>query len=97
LTGIFPKASFIIIPNTDCYTMKDELIKKILALPRPAFIGFTAGPAAKVMIHQLYPTIGNESFLIDFGSLWDVYVGHRSRKYHKSMMSYTIRKNILGP
>ena len=97
ISGILPNARVLVIPNEDCYVMKQEIMQWILDLPRPAFVGFTAGPATKVMIHQLYPVIGNVSWLIDFGSLWDVYVGHITRNYMKSMLNSTIQKNVLGP
>lgn len=96
LTGIFPNASFVIIPGKDCYTMKNALLEQIRALPHPAFVGFTAGPTAKVMIYELYQALGDTSFFIDFGSLWDVYVGHKTRNYHKTMTFETVRRNILG-
>jgi len=96
LSGIFPKATVIVIPNVDCYTSKGEIMAQILGLPRPAFISFTAGPAAKVMIHQLYPLIGDTSYMIDCGSLWDVYVGHVTRRYMKTMTFHTIQRNLLG-
>jgi len=77
--------------------MKAEIIQQVSDLPHPAFVGFTAGPAAKVMIYELYQVLGDKSFFIDFGSLWDVYSGLKSRKYQKTMTFETIRRNILGP
>jgi len=95
-SGLLPEAKLIVTPDVDCYVLKGQLIEQILNIKQPACIMFTAGPAAKVMIHQLYPVIGHHSYLLDLGSLWDVYVGHVTRKYHKTMTLETIEKNSLG-
>jgi len=42
----------------------------------------------------LWPEMGEHSWLIDFGSLWDVYCGKRSRRYHKRMGKGVIRENL---
>ena len=35
--------------------------------------------AACVMIHKLWPELGQKCFLLDWGSVWDPYVGEWSR------------------
>lgn len=92
--GVFPKAQYIIIPERNCYQHKLRIMQNVLDAPRPAFISFSAGPAAKVMIYQLFPVLGSTSFLFDFGSLWDVYVGSCTRTYHRTMSRATINKNL---
>ena len=94
--GIFPKAQYITIPDRNCYQDRTRIMQNVLDAPRPAFISFSAGPAAKIMIYQLFPTLGNVSFLFDFGSLWDIYVGRLTRKYHKKMTPETIQGNLTG-
>lgn len=96
LSGIFPNAEFIKIAQEDCYVNKKRIKQHVIGLDHPAFISFSAGPAAKIMIHELYPLLGDKSFLFDFGSLWDVYVGHITRNYHKHMKFTTIQRNLLG-
>ena len=92
----FPIAHFIPIPNEDCYKLKSRLIRQCLNIGEPACYLFTAGPAAKVLIYKLFPPLGKQSFLFDMGSLWDIYVGKASRRYHKKMTHETIRRNLTG-
>jgi hypothetical protein len=92
----FPIAHFIPIPGQDCYRLKSRLIRQCLAVKGPAFFAFTAGPAAKILIYKLFPPMGKQSFMFDFGSLWDIYVGRATRQYHKKMTRETIRRNLTG-
>jgi hypothetical protein len=56
---------------------------------------FSASMTTNVLIHRLYPLMGETSWLIDFGSLWDVYVGVKSRSgYGKEDWTERIRKNL---
>jgi len=94
LKKIFPKAQHIIVADVDCYHDKAAIFAQILSIGKPAFFSFSAGPAAKVFIHQLFPTIGNKSFMIDLGSLWSVYCGHKIRSYHHTLSLDTIQRNL---
>lgn len=82
---VFRYSHFIEIPRTNCYMVKDAVIKQILELqakdPSPKVFAFSASMASNVMIHELYPYIGKQAWLIDFGSLWDVYMEQMSRGY----------------
>lgn len=93
---IFPKAVFITIPGKDCYVVKAKIIQRVLDAPRPAFISFTAGPAAKIMVYELYRVLGDSSFLFDFGSLWDIYSGHSTRGYQRRMTPEVVRRSLTG-
>lgn len=63
---------------------------------RDCVVTFSAGPTAKVLIHQLWPEMGEHSWLIDFGSLWDVYCDKPSRRYHKRITPAIRRRNMGG-
>jgi len=94
LAKFFPKARFIVTPNSNCYMDKVSILTQVLAVEQPAFFSFSAGPAAKVFIYQLFQAIGEESFLVDFGSLWSVYCGHKIRSYHSQITLELIERNF---
>ena len=91
----FPKALFIEVPHLDCYHAKAALNLQVRKMPKPALISFSAGPAAKILIHELFPLLGNRSFMLDLGSLWDVYVGRYTRGYHRHRMNAEIIETNL--
>jgi hypothetical protein len=79
---VFSYDHFIEIPLKNCYLVKDAVIGQIRDYYRdhgPAVFGFSASMATNVMIHELFPLLGSSSWLLDFGSLWDAYVGVNSR------------------
>ena len=83
---VFPVSHFIEMPPVNCYEKKDEILSAIVrhddSSGHPdAVYAFSASMTANVLIHELYPRLGARSWLIDFGSLWDVYAGVKSRLY----------------
>jgi hypothetical protein len=87
--SVFAYAHFIEIPPKNCYLDKDKICGLIADYYRgkgPAVFCFSASMTANVLIHELFSLMGHDSWLIDFGSLWDCYVGvdsrgGKSRKY----------------
>lgn len=61
---------------------------------KDCIVSISCGAAAKVLIHRLHTEMHPHSWLIDFGSLWDVYCGHPSRRYHHSMSAETMARNL---
>ena len=94
---LFPYDHFIEIPLKNCYTARRETerqVRQYYAKSGPAVFAFSASMTANVLIHRLYPDMGATSWLIDFGSLWDVYVGVKSRGgYASEDWSNRIKKN----
>lgn len=84
---------FVPVKPYHCWDDVDE-IEARLRETKDAVVSLSAGPTAKVLVQRLYPVIGGHSWLIDFGSLWDVYCGKRSRQYHKQMTKKIIKKNL---
>lgn len=84
---------FVPVRSRNCWTQVED-IKAQLRDIQNAVISFSAGPTAKVLIHYLYPIIGNSCWLIDFGSLWDPYCGVNSRRYHKRMNPKLLKRNM---
>ena len=99
---IFPDAYFINIPNADCYEDRERIYNEISDtaeeqnMQEDVIYSFSAGPAAEVFIPKLQEELPN-NFYIDAGSLWDVFVGQRTRKYTQDKETYTdeiIKKNL---
>jgi len=67
------------------------LREKIFRAPRPAVYMFSASGIGKTIIQQLFPLLGEESFLIDFGAAWDGYCGVTSRGYHREITERKVR------
>jgi hypothetical protein len=96
---VFGFDHFIEIPLHNCYLVKDSIVARIKEYYRdhgPALFGFSASMATNVMIHELYPVLGATSWLIDFGSLWDAYVGVDSRGGKSGQQWNAIMKRNLG-
>lgn len=93
---LFPVKRFVPVPKRDCYLDRHRIMDEILDHeanhPGGVFL-FSASMATEVMIYQMFPQIGKTATMIDCGSLWDVYVGKRSRKYHGEMTADIIFSN----
>lgn len=73
--------SLIQTPEKDSF-QKFQAIYDLIMLAHgngARFFGFSTGYTTKILIDTLFPYIGHDSFLIDFGSVFDPYCGHLSR------------------
>jgi hypothetical protein len=97
---VFQYADFIEIPPKNCFLATEDIRKSILQTAdknKKTVYAFSASMATKVLIHELFPLIGADSWLIDFGSLWDIYVGRKSRNvYEKRDWGKIMKKNLGG-
>lgn len=91
---IFPVAAHVKVSARDCYAAKKWIIKQVLTFGKPAIISISAGPTGKVLVRELFRHLGQQSFIVDFGSVWDIYCGKRSRMYMRGMKSGTIDRNL---
>lgn len=96
LQEIVPFSWFVEVPSKNCFDQYSQIRTKVLLSPGVDLYSFSCGPAAKPMIYQLHKCLGQESFLIDFGSLWDVYCGVSSRGYHYKMTQEILKCNVTG-
>lgn len=85
---------FVPIPIKNCWLDAELIEARLQNVANGSVISFSAGSTAKMLIHQLAPTLGQHSWLIDFGSLWDPYCGVKSRQYHKIMSAKTVHRNL---
>lgn len=81
--------------NQHCWYALDQILAKVAEV-KDSVICLSAGMTAKVVINTLHPEMNAHSWLIDFGSLWDVFVGKLSRTYHRKLSKEIIKKNIKG-
>jgi hypothetical protein len=97
LKGLF-EASFVEVPCYNAYRAKARLMEEILdGACKRDLIAFSAGPVSKVLIHKLYPLVGDTHIMVDFGSLFDGFAGHYSRKYMRSREWQALRSlNLTG-
>ena len=85
---ILPYDHFIEIPEHNCHKEKDNILKAIRDYGKPAVYLFQCSVLSKVLIYELDIP---DSFLIDAGSLFDPFVGKRSRTYNE----YVIENGII--
>ncbi|MBD3315107.1 MAG: hypothetical protein GF344_04925 [Chitinivibrionales bacterium] len=85
----FAYVDFVEVPAQNCFEHTADTIMRVreaaAADPAGRIYAFSASMAANVMIHRLYPDLGAKNWLIDFGSLWDVYVGVESRSVYRKL------------
>ena len=90
---LFPVERFVSIPEVDCWLEIDRILDGCLDVPGPAFYSISAGVAAKWLAWRLHQERGEDSWILDLGSLWDVFVGVKSRSYHNAMTPDVLRRN----
>lgn len=98
--GVFNYFAFVEVPQKDCYAHQENIKSDILGIHEKfkenVVYSFCCGPLAETLILKLREKMP-ENFLIDFGSLWDVFCGIRSRRYtRQEHYSDQILKKNLG-
>jgi hypothetical protein len=94
ISEIIPFKNFIVIPEKSCWIEKDRIIKDIRDYGKKAVYCFSASMPAEVIMADVWKDLP-DSILIDFGSLWDVFVDHNTRWYH-GVMEQNIKNKNLG-
>jgi hypothetical protein len=84
---VFSIGQHIQIPGKNCWAQRERILEEALRARDPACYLVTAGPAGKVFCWSLFQRVGQHSWIIDCGSLWDPYVGRRTRTYHKRLLN----------
>ena len=81
---------FIEIPLIDCFLEKESIKEQVISMcekyKNPVF-GFSASMATNVIVDELYPVVGDKCWMIDFGSIWDPFVGNIIRSHHLKYVS----------
>ena len=68
---------FIETPSKDSFLQFSRIFADVMIMYGAGcrFFGFATGYTTKVLIDRLWPVIGHDSFLIDFGSVFSPYCG----------------------
>lgn len=81
---------FITIPQKNVWLERDSVYQRIRStmnvVPGHIVFGFSAGMATNVFIDTLWRKHPEHTY-IDFGSVFDPYVGKKTRTYHKSILA----------
>jgi len=89
LNSIFACEKFIEVPARDCFLSIDRTEKEtrniLQSAPEGSVLSLSCAMSANILIDRLFPIYGKRCFMIDFGSVWDPYVGVKSRSYHHRM------------
>jgi hypothetical protein len=76
---------FITTPLTNSWLSKEEIKEGVLNMvekyENPIF-GLSIGMPSLVIQDELYPLIGENATMINFGSIWDPFINVYSRRYH---------------
>lgn len=99
LQRVFQYRKFIKVAPKNCYSQKEAIINAVLVtqqeLGQSVLYSFSVGPSAEVFIPSLFKK-APQNFFIDFGSMWDICCGRRTRKYMLSgnYSNMTLRRNL---
>jgi hypothetical protein len=90
----------VAVPPRDCYRqwrrVADEILAAAAVTARPCVVSVSASMPAELIVDYAHERVGEGCSVIDFGSLWDPFVGMRSRRYHRGMTPATLRANLHG-
>jgi hypothetical protein len=76
----------IVIPDRNCWEAYGDVIQQIIKFYRAGdVLVLCAGMMASVIIQKLVDKLEDATFL-DAGSLFDPYVGHSTRAYHREVL-----------
>jgi hypothetical protein len=80
----------VIVPDVDAYddvvgVLTGEVIRVAATIGPGPVIAISAGMGANVMVHRLAAELP-EHTAIDFGSVWEPYVGVGNRRYHQTIL-----------
>jgi len=72
----------VLAPSKDCYFEYSSIKDGVLSSDADVF-AISLSMVSNILIYDLFDKLGQDKWLIDFGSFWDPLVGVASRPYHK--------------
>lgn len=94
---LFKFTEFIEIPQKNCFSAIDTIESTMMKIgkgKKGIIYALSASMAANCIVDDCYKTLGVDNWLIDFGSLWDIYAGIKSRSvYSLEGWGEKIKKN----
>lgn len=97
MVDTLPGAAFLEIPEKHAHSATEETIEAISTHPEVDVITISAGPAAQVWAHRLWPTVGQTTTVINFGSTWMPFAGLPGHVSHHGLTEKTMRRNRGEP
>lgn len=89
LDDLFEVEGIVQTANRNCYPQKAEIEQGIIDMfcfmKHPVLCLISASMVAEAIIHDLYPLLGKQGWLIDVGSIWNPYLGKTNRSYWNKM------------
>lgn len=81
IIGVKNNPVHLLIPDVDSFKNINKIVEEIseLFISGKRMFCFSAGYTTKIIINELFPYIGDETFMIDMGSVFDPYCGKLSR------------------
>jgi hypothetical protein len=87
--GLFAAARHVVVPDESCYDelerLTDETFKAATRMGGTPLVALSAGMASNLIIDRLHEALP-QATLIDFGSVWEPYVGVANRRYHRQVL-----------
>lgn len=95
---VFPVSRFIEIPPLNCYLDMDRVRNEVAdeaGRAEGSVFAFAASMMTNVIVHDLFPQFGKRHWMLDFGSVLDVYAGVQSRSVYRDLdWSAAIARNL---
>ncbi len=92
---LLDNVEFVTVPLKNCWLEKDRIEADILRVGGSNKIYlFSASMPTPVMIDDLFPSIGKDCWMMDFGSIWESLLGINIRSYQRGMTEETRRRNL---
>lgn len=89
LSALFPIEGHAAVPDRDAFGSLGSWASEALRLASRAgpdsVVAVSAGMGGKVLIHLLAAELPSHA-VVDFGSVWEPYVGHANRTYHAKVI-----------
>lgn len=89
----FKYTDFVTVPSVNCFLEKNRIKEEMIKMTEKyedVVFGMSSSMATNVIVDELYDVIGDKCTMIDFGSIWDPFVGKTTRSYHKEYKTIKI-------
>jgi hypothetical protein len=88
LEALFPICHHVVVPASRCHdsyaSWSEQAMRLAWDMDRP-LVAISAGMSANLLVHQMALRVPHAT-AIDFGSVWEPYVGHSNRTYHAKIL-----------
>jgi hypothetical protein len=86
---LFSAARHVVVPDKNCHDelerLTDETFRNAARMGGHVVVAICAGMTSNIIIHRVHQALPSAT-LIDFGSVWEPYVGVANRTYHQRII-----------